>query len=555
MADTEVSSPVKKPINTVQTAAPASVQTPVSSKTPVAAKTPVTANAPAAAAQTAQTASPSQTVQPSVPAAADRSAPTQVVYKDPNGKSAMGYIVNGKTYQDRAGTQRIAAGSVVPTPNGTYRLNADGSSSLYTEPANPGVSVDGMKKLIEQSSQAEIDQNNASIDYATQKGVNDLNRALEDAQEGYQSQRDQISIDERQGMDNSALYSELRGDRGGIGKAQYDSIQNTAAQNRITVAKEQQKLATDTQRQIADLRAQGEFQKADAVLKSAQSKLSALVDLEQWAANYNLSTQQLQQSIEEWRASATGKLSNGTPTYSAQQDALERASARAKTAISMGYVPDAEGLSALGITSQQAKEYIALQKAAAKKRTSSSGTSSSSSSSSRSSSSKPTLTAAQTLSALKSGVRTQSVLDAYKYYYGEDYSGTDASTDDNSKLGTNATRLLADWKANSDFDIYKAAWTYLKQGYITESEYNRLMVETGNESDAILKGEVPNRPTATKKMDVSAFNDVRVMVKKWISKNTQAGNGMARAIATENQDQMSDEQFEEIMDILNNGGK
>ncbi len=51
----------------------------------------------------------------------------------------------------------------------------------------------------------------------------------------FQTQRDQIEGETLNALDNSALYAETRGDRGGIGQAQYNTIQATAAQNRQAV--------------------------------------------------------------------------------------------------------------------------------------------------------------------------------------------------------------------------------------------------------------------------------------------------------------------------------
>ena len=102
--------------------------------------------------------------------------------------------------------------------------------------------------------------------------------------------------------DNQALYAEARGDRGGIGAAQYDSIMNAAAQNRLTVSQQQTKLSTDTARQIADLRAQGEYKKADAVLELTQRYLTQLMSLEQWALNYQMDVAQFNLQLEKWQA-------------------------------------------------------------------------------------------------------------------------------------------------------------------------------------------------------------------------------------------------------------
>ena len=168
------------------------------------------------------------------------------------------------------------------------------------------------------------------IDYATSTGINELQRAQEDAQGQFQTQRNQIAADEARAQDNQALYNERAGDRGGIGAAQYDQIANTAAQNRLTVNQAQTKLSTDTARQIADLRAQGEFEKADQLLQLSQSYLQQLISIEQWSAEFNLSVDQFNKQIEQWNREYELKISEllgsyrGQPTLGSQQLAMNK---------------------------------------------------------------------------------------------------------------------------------------------------------------------------------------------------------------------------------------
>lgn len=139
-----------------------------------------------------------------------------------------------------------------------------------------------------------------SADNTVNNGIAELQRVMQDAQKQYQDQRNQIAMDEQRALDNQALYSEARGDRGGIGQAQYNTIQNTAATNRMTVQQEQTQLATDTARQIADLRSQGEFEKANQLLNISQKYLSELMDLYQWAKETNVSIDEFNLQVAQW---------------------------------------------------------------------------------------------------------------------------------------------------------------------------------------------------------------------------------------------------------------
>ena len=184
------------------------------------------------------------------------------------------------------------------TPNSSTTLPSAPAGSTGKITAD----VSGMRNLLDQWLSAAKQQQEAAINYGVEQGVNELRRAEEDAQQQYQAQQDQINIDEARAKDNQALYAEARGDRGGIGAAQYDSIMNAAAQNRLTVSQQQTKLSTDTARQIADLRAQGEYKKADAVLELTQRYLTQLMSLEQWALNYQMDVAQFNLQLEKWQA-------------------------------------------------------------------------------------------------------------------------------------------------------------------------------------------------------------------------------------------------------------
>ena len=174
------------------------------------------------------------------------------------------------------------------------------------------------------------EQARRQADYAVSQGVNELQRAEEDAKAQFQTQRNQIAATEVKASDNQALYNERRGDRGGIGAAQYDAIANTAAQNQLAVNQAQVKLSTDTARQIADLRAQGEFQKADALLSLSQTYLQQLISIQQWGAEFNLSVDQFNKQLEQWNNEFEVKVADllgeyrGAQTLASQSLDLQR---------------------------------------------------------------------------------------------------------------------------------------------------------------------------------------------------------------------------------------
>ena len=215
--------------------------------------------------------------------------------------------------------------------------------------------VSGMRDLLDQWLSAAKQQQEAAINYGVEQGVNELRRAEEDAQQQYQAQQDQINIDEARAKDNQALYAEARGDRGGIGAAQYDSIMNAAAQNRLTVSQQQTKLSTDTARQIADLRAQGEYKKADAVLELTQRYLTQLMSLEQWALNYQMDVAQFNLQLEKWQAEYALSLAKlkGTSTGGASSGGSGGTSSGGSGGTSYG----GSGVNPSAMTSAEVKEW------------------------------------------------------------------------------------------------------------------------------------------------------------------------------------------------------
>ena len=223
---------------------------------------------------------------------------------------------------------------------------------------------------LDQWRQSAEEQAQKKVDFATQQGVTELQRAEEDAQKQFQTQRNQVDIDEAKALSNQALYSEARGDKGGIGASQYASIQNTAAKNRLTVNQSQTKLATDTARQIADLRAQGEFQKADSLLEISQTYLTQLMQLQQWALSYNMSVDDFNNEVDRWKANYEMQVSEITGTFRGQQTFAAKKAEEGKLAdagaalLDAGIMPSSAQLSAMGMTKSQAQSYVNAIKAA-----------------------------------------------------------------------------------------------------------------------------------------------------------------------------------------------
>lgn len=333
------------------------------------------------------------------------------------------------------------------------------------KPGDNGVSTvnpDDFTSILDKWLEAAKQQAQNASDFAVSQGINELKRAEDDAKAQFQTQRDQIASQEALNKDNQALYSEVRGDRGGIGEAQYDSIMNTAMQQQAAVNQAQTQLSTETARQIADLRAQGEFQKADDLLELTQTYLSQLISLQEWAAAYNLDVAQFNAQLEQWQKEfelSVGQLLGnykGQPTlesqqiaYAQQQDLKQQLASAGSTLLEAGIMPSDSQLSAMGMTKEQAQSYIKAWQISSTAKSSSgvrggSGGSGGSSSGGGNTTSQvitpgdPT-TIYKTLYRL--GYRTKE--DAYAYLIDQDYSSTEAD---------NLSSMFEDKVENGDFE-------------------------------------------------------------------------------------------------------
>lgn len=257
----------------------------------------------------------------------------------------------------------------------------DGSQYHPMQQQNPQTNMTG---LLDKWLSAAQQQQQQAIDYATQHSINELQRAEADAQAKFDVQMNQTARDERKALDNQALYMEARGDRGGIGQAQYNQIQAQAMQNRQAINAARTKLATDTTRQIADLRAQGEFKKADAILQLGQQYLGQLMDLQKWGAEYKLNIDQFNSQLDHWNKEfemSVGQMMgnyHGAPTLEAQKLEQDRLIEMGMAALNMGIRPSPSQIQAMGYSDAQINamlnEYkVKQQTAMSGRRTSGSG--------------------------------------------------------------------------------------------------------------------------------------------------------------------------------------
>lgn len=147
------------------------------------------------------------------------------------------------------------------------------------------------------------------IDYQTEQSINQTQRQYDDAVSEYQKQYRDLTTGMYQTMDNNALMARVNGQRGGMGTLSVNTAQADYQAQRQELSLKQQQLATDTAREIEELRANGEFEKADALLEARQLQFQQLyadavrVDENQYAnEQYETVLQREDASIEREQA-------------------------------------------------------------------------------------------------------------------------------------------------------------------------------------------------------------------------------------------------------------
>lgn len=253
--------------------------------------------------------------------------------------TAQGTVTKGSAAKDSAGIPEAAAAAV---PRAEVRDAAR-------------IDPEGMKRQLKELAGQQLRQAVAGIDNAVAGEKESLQRDLEEALPRLQTQRDQIAADEARALDNQVLYAAARGDRGGLGQAQYGAIRNTAARSRQSVNAAQSALYTDTARRVAELERQGEFEKADRVLAVSQEYTGKLMELEKWAREKNVGVDEFNAKLAQWKAEfdrdTAEDLTDAQLAAAKLSESLAgRYAAGGKAMIAAGIVPSREQLAAMGWT-------------------------------------------------------------------------------------------------------------------------------------------------------------------------------------------------------------
>lgn len=273
--------------------------------------------------------------------------PIAVQYWDKNGNRQIGYMINGQTYVDQAGTQRIGIGSRVQAGGGLYEMTANGgvlvpgytqttvedaygnksiayigqdgltyqnpvtgeripvgsivntANGKYVMTANGGVPITDaeieqqrINLISQQRKQAAIDAINA----ATDAGVLAYQQMLPGINSQYDTAAKQLYtnfMQENQAMPEQLAKMGLSGQ--GISESTAASLANSYQGNLSASELARRAAIQDVNNQVANLRAEAEAQKAQTAYDLSGEQFRAW----QWAKEMQNQLQQFQQQ-QEW---------------------------------------------------------------------------------------------------------------------------------------------------------------------------------------------------------------------------------------------------------------
>jgi hypothetical protein len=309
---------------------------------------------------------------------------TKTQWWDKNGDVHEGYIKNGQTYLDEAGTARVPVGATVQTNGGTYKMTSSGGVPTMAT----------AKNQYQQNSNAAINAYQAAgkvqeerIKSATDAAIAEVNRQKRIAEQ-QQIDADKAAMDAYRAAANPFGAMEEQRVRLGLDESGYAEssklrlASDLAAQQVANLrAKNEQIQALDVQ--IAQAKASGQYELANMLEARAQNVMQQKLALEGNLYSGDMQAISQAENVRQFEENMAYQREQEQKQwdYQTKTDEYNKALAKAEVLAQFG---NFEGYRALGYTDEQingmrrAYEAAAAAEAAARMRTGSSGSSSAS---------------------------------------------------------------------------------------------------------------------------------------------------------------------------------
>ena len=240
---------------------------------------------------------------------------TATTYIDPTGKRKTGYIIDGLTYTDELGTNRVPVGSLVQTGGGVYHLTNNGG--VLVGQTLPATSVQTSSTSIPEARSAEkyindmyakqMEAQKAALRSAYEQNVNTLNQAAQKIPQQYQAARNEVAGQgevQRQAFNEYASASGLGsgaqaqarlaiGGQTQRGLADITRAETNALQD---IENQRVQLETTYRNQVQQAIANGDLEKAKALYQEFVRLDEAAQERARYLQQYEFSREQWQQS-------------------------------------------------------------------------------------------------------------------------------------------------------------------------------------------------------------------------------------------------------------------
>lgn len=246
--------------------------------------------------------------------AGSTSHPQQTTYRGPNGGNQTGYWINGKTYKDPSGSQRIEDGSIVKTDGGYYRMvggqgvktdygsgnwigngsgwsggNESGGggayqqgggqldySSLFGQMLGQQQNYYGQLMREQQRQYAEIQaQQEAAKRAAVDQAVGQLNGQKTTLNQNYQDLYRQLYLDRRNAEKDLPQQLAAMGVSGGMTESSALGIKTSYAEALRQGEQAKQNTLSGIEQAITDARFSGDISIADQAAQNAKDQLAS----------------------------------------------------------------------------------------------------------------------------------------------------------------------------------------------------------------------------------------------------------------------------------------
>jgi hypothetical protein len=155
----------------------------------------------------------------------------------------------------------------------TDKLTGTASTNAYGD-----TNTQSYEDTITQQYKDLLAQRDTTTDAAIEQAESGLGVTQRAGERGYDKLLSQAQTDRAESKATKSALEQASGNRQKIGSTQYDIADQTYDQQRAAIYQARAQLQKDTARQLSDLQAQGEYEKADALLAAKQQELQQIYE-------------------------------------------------------------------------------------------------------------------------------------------------------------------------------------------------------------------------------------------------------------------------------------